>query len=59
MWGGFFSRYVHLGEESDIIPQDLLYISAINEVAQVWRRFVPVAEEDLAIYFFSCAVDVI
>jgi hypothetical protein len=57
MWGGFFSRYVRLGEESDIIPQDssfapvFVVVQDAEEESSLLRKWI------LAVYFFSSAVD--
>ena len=55
--GFFFSRYVRLWEESDIIPQDspiapvFVVVQDAEEDSSLLRKWI------LAVYFFSSAVD--
>ena len=58
MWGGgFFSRYVRLWEESDIIPQDSLLAPIFVAVQDIKDDSSHLRKRILAIYFFSSAVD--
>ena len=58
MWGGFFSRYVRVWEESDIIPQDSLFAPVFVVVQDAEEDSSHLRKCILAVYFFSSAVDV-
>jgi hypothetical protein len=55
--GGFFSRYVRLWEESDIIPQDSPFAPVFVVVQDAEEDSSLLRKWFLAVYFFSSAVD--